>query len=458
MFKRITELYRRPLVRDTVKTTIWSTIGKAVGFLIPFFIAAWFGASEDTDAFFFAYGLILFLSGIFAPVVESVIVPYIAQARANNEDVGKFIGNILGISGAGLFVLTVLLILVIKPILSVITRFDEQTLELVHRLLIETAPLIIFLTWTSILAGTLNAYKKFTFPAISPAFRAIVNLTIIFTFKNSYGVHAIAFGYVTGEIIRLAGLLIATKRLGLFKMQLSFQLNHKLMEFIKTASYQSIGMAAVGLNPFVDKTMATWLGKGSVSILHYADRLYMIPVTFMTTGLMVTILSHWSDNYTKHGIERLKLDVKRSVVIVAIMAISTSIILISLHKPIISLVYGRKALDNQTLSLIGSVWTYYLIGLTPRIVSIIYARGLLILKRTSFFLKIAIVSLIFNTILNFILMQFYDVNGIAISTTMIDFMLLGCACKTFLSSSGLNKDNGVPVNIKSFNENKYTQT
>ncbi|HIJ53334.1 MAG TPA: hypothetical protein HPP66_09295 [Planctomycetes bacterium] len=95
MNKIISEFYKRPLVRDTIKTTIWSTVGKAAGFLIPFFIAAWFGISSETDAFFFAYGLILFLSGIFAPVVESVIVPYIAEARTNNEDVGRFVGNIL---------------------------------------------------------------------------------------------------------------------------------------------------------------------------------------------------------------------------------------------------------------------------------------------------------------------------------------------------------------------------
>ena len=301
MFKRISSLYKRPLVRDTIKTTIWSTLGKAAGFLIPFFIAAWFGVSSETDAFFFAYGLILFLSGIFAPVVESVIVPYIAEARTNNEDVGKFVGGILGVSGVGLLVLAGLFILVTKPVLSVITRFDGQTLGLVHRLLIETAPLIIFLTWTSVLAGTLNTYKKFAFPAISPAFRAAFNLTIIFAFKDAYGVHSIALGYVVGELARLIILFIVIKKLNLFKLCLSFRVGAKLGRFFKTASYQIIGMVAMGLAPFIDKIMASWLGEGSISVLHYADRLYMIPVTFLATGLMVVLLSHWSQRYQQSG-------------------------------------------------------------------------------------------------------------------------------------------------------------
>lgn len=99
--KTINGFLSRPLVRDTVTTTFFSTIGKAVGFLVPFFIAAWFGVTGETDAFFFAYGLILFFSMIFAPTVEGVIVPYIAEAKSQSKDVGKFVGRILGVSGLG---------------------------------------------------------------------------------------------------------------------------------------------------------------------------------------------------------------------------------------------------------------------------------------------------------------------------------------------------------------------
>ena len=100
-----TQIRSRALVWDTITTTGWSTVGKGMGFLVPFFVAAWFGVTAETDAFFFAYGLILFFSMTFAPVVESIIVPYIAEARSNNEDVGKFVGRILGISGIGLLAL-----------------------------------------------------------------------------------------------------------------------------------------------------------------------------------------------------------------------------------------------------------------------------------------------------------------------------------------------------------------
>jgi len=422
MVNKILNFYVRPLVRDTVNTTVLSTVGKTVGFLVPFFIAAWFGVSSETDAFFFAYGLILFLAGIFAPVVESVIVPYIAEARSKNEDIGRFVGNILGIGSVGLVVLTVLLLLFVKPILSVITRFDEQTLRLIYRILVETSPLIILLVWTSVLAGTLNAYKKFAFPAISPAFRAIVNLIIIFTFKDRYGVHSIAFGYVAGELVRLTILLIVANRLDLFKLRLSFQFKSKLVEFLKTASYQIIGMAAVGLNPFVDKTMATWIGKGSVSILHYADRLYMIPVTFMTTGLMVTLLSHWSQRYAEKGIQRLRNDVKKAAKVVTFITLPIAIVLILFHKPIVKLAFGRGTFDQALLSEVGYVWICYLFGFVSYVIARVYVRGLLVIRKTKSILIVSVVKNLSNILLNWIFMSIWQVKGIALATSFVSLI------------------------------------
>jgi len=413
------QVRKRPLVWDTVTTTGWSTLGKAVGFLIPFFIAAWFGVTSETDAFFFAYGLILFFSVIFAPVVESIIVPYIAEARAKREDVGRFVGRLLAVSGVGLVVLTGIVLLVIKPVLSIITRFDLKNLNLVYHLLIEAAPLIIFLVWTSILAGALNAYKRFVFPAVSPAFRAIVNLSIIFIFKDTFGVHAIALGYVVGEIVRLAILVGVIKRLNLFKLCLSFDLNPKIREFLKTASYQTIGMVAVGLNPIVDITMASWLGEGSVSVLYYADRLYMIPITFMASGLMVTLLSHWSGKYYESGLQKLKKDVNKTLKVVGFMSLPIMILLILFHQPIVKLAFGRGAFAQERLTEVGWVWVCYLLGFSAYLLSQVYVRVYLTLKKTKVLMRYAFYMFFLNITFNYILMRYFKVYGIALATTIV---------------------------------------
>lgn len=421
----------RPLVWDTLTTTGWSVLGKAIGFLVPFFIAAWFGVSAETDAFFFAYGLILFVSVIFAPAVESVVVPYIVETRTKGDDVGKFVGKILGFSGIGLLLLTGLLLLFIKPILSLITRFDTKTLNLVYHLLIEAAPLIILLTWTSVLAGALNTYKKFAISAISPAFRAVINLIIIFVFKDTLGVHAIALGYVVGEIVRLTILTIAIRQFNLFTLQLSFSFNSKLGEFLKTVSYQTIGLAAIGLNPIVDKTMASWLSRGGVSILYYADRLYMIPITFITTGLMVTLLSHWSGRYSRFEKHSLKKNVAKAAKITSFITVPIMMLLIFLHQPIVNVAFGRGVFAKSNLAEVGQVWVCYLLGFIPYTVGQIYVRGHLVLKNTKVLMKCAFYTVLLNMALNYILMKPFKIAGIALATTIISVYTLLYLSKSF---------------------------
>lgn len=414
-----TQIRSRALIWDTITTTGWSTLGKGVGFLIPFFIAAWFGVTAETDAFFFAYGLVLFFSMIFAPVVESVVVPYIAEARSKNENVGKFVGRILGISGIGLLILTGIVLVVIKPILSVITRFDQPALDLVYWVLVETAPLIIFLVWTSILAGALNAYKKFVFSAITPAFRAIFNIGIIFLFKDTLGVHAIALGYVVGEIVRLAVFVGVIKRLKLFKLGLSFSFSHKLKEFLKTASYQTIGMVVAGLNPIVDKTMASWLGSGSVSVLYYANRVYMIPVNFLCVGLFPVVLSHWSQDYYQNKGELLLLrKVKRTAKVAFLISVTVSIVFAFLSRPLVHLAFGRGEFDLKYLHIVQWTFICYLLGLIPYVAGSMFTKVHLVLKNTRFLMKLAILNCFLNVVLNYILMQFAGVIGIALSTSI----------------------------------------
>ncbi|MBA7662071.1 Lipid II flippase MurJ [subsurface metagenome] len=434
------EIRSRALVRDTITTTFWSTLGRGVGFLIPFFIAAWFGVSSETDSFFFAYSLILFLANIFAPVVQSIIVPYIAETRKNNEDVGKFVGKILSVSSVGLLGLAVIVILVIKPVLSVITRFDQQTLNFIHTLIFETSPLIVFLVWTSILTGALNAYKKFAFPAVSPAFRAVVNLSIIFIFREKIGVHAIALGYVVGEIVRLIILLGVIKRLKILKLSLSLQLGSRIREFLKTGSFQAIGMVALGFNTFINNAMASWLATGSVSILHYANRLYMIPTTFISTGLLVTLLSHWSGRYYKSGIMRLKEDVEKAVKTIGIITLPITTLLIFFRQPIVNLAFGRGAFALEKLPEVGWVWVCYLLGFLPYIIRQVYVRAHLALKNTKALMQISFCSFVLQIVFNYILMRPLKVAGIALATSFVSLfgaMVLGTLFYKRVEKEGL---------------------
>jgi len=401
--------------------------------MVPFFLAAWFGAASGTDAFFFSYGIIIFLANIFAPVVENVIVPFIAETRKQGKDVGKFVGGVLGVSGLLLVGLTVLLLVLTRPLLSLATRFDSSTLVLVNRLLLESAPLIVLLSWTGILSGTLNAYKRFAVPAVSPAFRALINIGCIFIFKSSLGIHSVALGYVAGEAARLIILFITIRKMGLLKIRIAFSLNPGFRDFMKKASFQAIGMVAIWSKPVIDRAMASWLGEGSVSILYYADRLYIIPITFLCHGLMATTLSHWSSRYYESGADRLRKDIRKAVWMVGIVALVIMVFLLAAHRPLVKLAYDRGALRGEPgrLAEVSKVWIYFLAGLVPYVVARIFYQGHLVLKNTRFLMVYAFCLNGLGIMLNYVLMRRMGVAGIALATT-ISYLAAGFGLGYFL--------------------------
>lgn len=417
--KVLKHLKEKPIVRDTISTTILSIMGKGIGFLIPFFVAAWFGISGETDSFFFAFGLILFLAQMFSPAVESVIVPFIVSARAKNEDVGEFVGRVLGISAAGLSIIAVLFLIAAKPVLSVLTKFSPDELSLTQTILFETAPLVILLVWTGILSGALNAYKIFSIPALSPAFRAIVAIGFIFAFKDTMGVHAIAWGYVTGEVIRLSILFLFLKKLKLFHLKLSLGWEEGFSEFFRTSSYQIIGLSVLAFTPTINQAMASWLGTGNVSLLEYANRLYLIPTTLMASGLMVTVLSHWSADFQTGGEEALRKNVLNAVMVVGTCGLFLTIPLFLAKDYIVNIVYGYGKFPKGQMHEVAQIFGFFLLGLTPFLIALLYSRAFLTLKNTKVLLLAALVMVMGTVGFNLIFMRIMGIRGIALAASTV---------------------------------------
>lgn len=418
--KALTYLKSRQLVWDTLTTTVLSTFGKGVGFLIPFFIAAWFGATAETDAFFYAYGLIVFLAVIFSPVIESVIVPFIAEARAKNEDVGDFVGKILCTALVILTVLSAAFLFSIKPALPFISRFSPEGIDLIFVILLETIPLAVLLVLTSILSGTLNAFKIFGIPAVSPAFRAIVTLAFIVIFKDSMGVHSIAWGYVAGEAARLAVLFAVIKRLKPdLRLKLSLGWDKKFTYFLKISSYQVAGMSVLAFTSIINKTMASWTGTGGVSVLEYADRLYMIPSTLLSSGVIVTLLSHWSSRYGMMDYEGLRRDVAKKVKLIVSVALLFTTIIWLLKGHVVSLVYGHGQFPEERLSEVSRVLGFYLLGLSPYFMALVYTKALLVRQNTKALFHAALITIAATLALNYIFVRSMGVAGLALASSLV---------------------------------------
>ena len=431
--------FKYPIILDSILATTGNVLGKSLGFLIPLFIAAWFGVGVQTDVFFFVYGLILYLTEIFSSSLASNIVPFIADIRAKNEEgVSVFVSRLISVGLIALPAFVGAFLLILSPFLELVTNFSGNANLLLIQLLVATSPLFVLLVLSSILGGILNAYFRFGLPAVSPGIRAIICIGVIFVLKNRLGIYSVVLGYIVGEIVRLLVFLYLLLKGRIISLRFDLKIDTELMHFVKVFSFQALSMIAIGLNPVVDKIMASWLGPGNVSILQYADRLYYIPVIFVSSGLIVVILSRWSDRHYRiegGNINALKKDMKMAMMVVAGLAIFLTIVLYVFSRGIVSLAYGRGDFPLGLLGIVRKTFLFYLVGVTFYLLSQVIVRAHLVVKNTKVLLKTAIISGIFNILLNFLLMPYMGIRGIALATSVTSLICFGYLWFTFYQKS-----------------------
>ena len=199
----------------------------------------------------------------------------------------------------------------------------------------------------------------------------------------------------------------------------------KMLEFLKTASFQIFGMMAAGMNPVIDKVMASWLAAGSVTLIEYAEKLFMIPVVFFYGGFAVVILTYFSDRFSQNQSKaQLWSDLKQAVIVTAVCSSVVMLCLLLLHKPIARIAYGRGEFPIERLQDVQVLFLYLLLGMVPATVNFILVRGLIILKNTKSLFKALLFRNGLKIIFNLVFIQWLGLRGIPLSTSLTAMILM----------------------------------
>lgn len=413
-----------PILKDTFWISLFTLIGKAAGFIIPVFLAQCFGVGRQTDVFFYLYGVVLFLGGIFVPLMDSVVVPFVAEMKQScPEQISPFVGKIFFLSLFSLFALSVGFSSVSNFFFAPLTKFDPSALRLLQGLTWEISPVIVLMVISAFLGGILNAEKIFWLPALAPFFRSCSTLLVIYLFHSKWGIHAVTWGYSLGETVRFALLLTACWYKKLLAIPSNLILDAQLKHFFQTSLYLLLGLIAIGTCPLVDKTMASWLQPGSVTILEYGDRIYQIPITFLCTGFFVVLLSHWSEEYHTISPEKFFQNVQNSLYAIAFIAIFLTVFVLIAKEQIVQVIYQRGKFSPQYIQPVAEVMGIYFWGLLPTLIDFALLRIIIIQKSTIVFFYTSVLHFLLNFCLNLILTPLLGVKGLALSTTITHYCI-----------------------------------
>ncbi|HDY84972.1 hypothetical protein LCGC14_1426720 [marine sediment metagenome] len=413
------------LFKSTAIVSIMTFVSRILGFVRDIVIARLFGAGLGADVFFVAFKIPNFLRRLFAEgAFSQAFIPVLAEYRNKGDrDLKELIASTSGTLAGILFIITAIGIFA-APIL--ITIFapgfveNPEKVTLASDLLQITFPYLFFISLTALAGSILNSFGKFAVPALTPVFLnlSMIGCALWLSPQLEQPITALAWGVFIGGLVQLL-------------FQIPFLLNIKhlpkprwgwkdsgVQKILKLMIPAMFGVSVAQINLLLDTVLASFLATGSISWLYYSDRLVEFPLGVFGIALSTVILPSLSKKHASASKAEFSFTIDWALRWVFLIGTPAAVGLIWLAEPLLLTLfqYGEfTALDAHQASL--SLMAYGL-GLLPFIFIKVLAPGYYARQDTKTPVKIGIIAMVTNMVLNVILMMQFAHVGLALATSI----------------------------------------
>lgn len=429
---------------------IATMVSRIFGYIRDMVVAAFFGASWMTDAFWVAFripNLLRRLLGEGSLTVSFVPVFTEYLQKKSKEEALELASNAFTILSIILVIISILGVLFSPLIVALMAPgFIKEPGQFALTVFLNRLmfPYIFFISLVALCMGILNSFRHFAVPALSPVILNISMIVAALTLRNYFEepITALAVGVMIGGVLQLAMQWPFLVKFGV-KFKPRFNFHHPGIKQIGFLMFPAFfGAAVYQINVLVGTILASLLPSGSVSYLFYADRIMELPLGVFAVAIGTASLPSFSEHVSKGNFEELKSSLSFSLRLMLFVTIPSMVAIIVLHFPIISVLFQRGAFDVQAAVSTSQALFCYALGLWAFslirvIVSVFYS-----LQDAKWPVKAAIVALVFNIIASLILMNPLKHNGLALANSlasMINVIILSVVLKkkigTFLDRS-----------------------
>ncbi len=401
-------------------------VSRVFGVVRDMVIAALFGASWMTDAFWVAFRIPNMLRRLLGEGSLTVsFVPVFTEYLQNKtrEEALELASNaftVLSIILAAVSVLGILLSPVIVGLIAPGFIADPDKFALTVFLNRLMFPYIFFIALVALCMGILNSFRHFTAPALSPVLLNIAMIASAFALRNFFAqpITALAVGVLAGGVLQLAMQWPALRKFGV-QFKFRFNLRHPGLKQIGLLMLPAILGAGVGtINVFVGTILASLLPGGSVTYLFYADRIMEFPLGIFAIAIGTAALPSFSKCVAAGEMDELKSSISFSLRLMLFLTIPAMAALMALNLPIISVLFQRGAFDVQAATLTGQALFCYALGLWAYAMLRVFVSAFYSLQDSKWPLKAAIITLMVNAAASLALMVPLKHNGIALAGSL----------------------------------------
>ncbi|GDX72819.1 murein biosynthesis integral membrane protein MurJ [Cyanobium sp.] len=384
----------RSLRRIALIVAVATALSKLAGLVRQQVIAAAFGVGAAYDAYNYAYVLpgflLILLGGINGPFHSAMVS---VLARRPRQEGAHVLAAINTLVGAGLLVVTVLLVLLADPLITLLgpgldaTRHDIAVLQLRWM-----APMALFAGLIGLGFGALNAADVFWLPSVSPLLSSVAVIAgiallwwqlgpaILSPSTAVIGGIVLAASTTLGAVLQWLIQLPALSREGLNKLQLVWDWKDPgVREVLKVMGPATLSSGMLQINVFVSLFFASGMPAAAAG-LGYANLLVQTPLGLLSNALLVPLLPVYARLTAPQDRPELIGRIRQGLMLSNASMLPLGALMVGLAVPIVALIYERGAFNADAADLVGQLLMAYGLGMPAYLardvlVRVFYALG-----------------------------------------------------------------------------------
>ncbi len=415
-------LNRQSVTEATLIIIVITFLSKFVGYAREVFVANYFGATAQTDAFLIAMLVPAMILGLIAGGLQVVIIPIYTERKKQDPAQARIFVN-------QVFFITVLFLSIISVIMFIFPTFFIKAVAYGFKgdrlsLAVYFMRFLIIFGFFNVLVGFFTglyqAEKQFLYPAtLGLIGNSFIPLSL-FLLHSPLGINSWTVGELAFSSFLCFGLfLVLLLRRNFFRALQLNSIDWPAVRHFGALLLPIIVTSGIGvINQIVDKTVASSLAAGSIAVLNFAQKVYLIPLGLFAVPLAIAVYPTFSSLATEKNYKGYAETFKQSISFMIYLMIPISVIFIALSQPIVRILFQHGAFTSADTVVTAFAVSMYSLGLFTMAANDILRRSFFSFQDTKTPLYLGIIIVAINIIGNLTLSRILGTGGIALATAI----------------------------------------
>ena len=395
------------MFNKSILVSLFSLLISIVSFINQVFIANYFGASASLDLYLKTSALPTLLGGIVSLALSYSFIPHLLNFKGNNshaeyiEHVTIFIKRL-----AKYYVIIALFMCAVTLVSHTGNLFENYYFQLIFFAWVTS----FFTVITSVYSSLLNVEHKFLTSASLNVFPYLGSIFFIFVFHLPFNILSVSIGLLIGTLIS------AVVGIKLLPYKLQWNINHgddgAVKFFLKKLPLIAVAVLCFSVFQTIDAFWAPQLGVSSLSYLSYCQRVLIAFGALIISGPSAILIPHLSALLQRSGEREFYLTVFKLVKITILLAALSAVVLSSIAKPVIVIMFQRGAFTMQDSDAVAAIIPFMFTGMIFMLNVVVLYRICFLLEISNKLIIVGIATALLYFILSGIGSYFFELKGI----------------------------------------------